>query len=303
MQKFYSNGKLLISGEYVVLDGALSLALPTSFGQTMEVTSNDSECIIWKSLDHEGNPWIEVEFPFKTILEKDDKQLKNETDRRLVSILHTISKLNSELFKTGKGSEITTTLDFPRDWGLGSSSTLINNLAQWANIDPYKLLALTFGGSGYDIACASHNKGITYQLDKTPIVKEVGFNPEFKDKLYFVHLNQKQNSREGISHYKEAKGKIDNFIKVINTITLDMLSCKTLPEFQMLMEEHENIIGSITKQTPVKESLFPDFNGSIKSLGAWGGDFILAASESNPKAYFEAKGFHTVLPFKEMILK
>ena len=32
-QTFYSNGKLLITGEYVVLDGAKALALPTKFGQ------------------------------------------------------------------------------------------------------------------------------------------------------------------------------------------------------------------------------------------------------------------------------
>ena len=32
---FYSNGKLLITGEYVVLDGAKALALPTKYGQNL----------------------------------------------------------------------------------------------------------------------------------------------------------------------------------------------------------------------------------------------------------------------------
>ena len=36
-QTFYSNGKLLITGEYVVLDGAKALALPTKFGQSLVV--------------------------------------------------------------------------------------------------------------------------------------------------------------------------------------------------------------------------------------------------------------------------
>ena len=35
--RMYSNGKLLISGEYVILDGALSLAVPTLFGQYLEI--------------------------------------------------------------------------------------------------------------------------------------------------------------------------------------------------------------------------------------------------------------------------
>ena len=36
---FYSPGKLLLTGEYVVLDGAKSLAIPTIFGQSLNITS------------------------------------------------------------------------------------------------------------------------------------------------------------------------------------------------------------------------------------------------------------------------
>jgi hypothetical protein len=52
----------------------------------------------------------------------------------------------------------------------------------------------------------------------------------------------------------------------------------------------------------VKNSLFSDFNGTVKSLGAWGGDFVLVVSNENPTAYFKSKGFETVLPYKDMIL-
>ena len=47
---YQSNGKLLLTGEYVVLDGALSLAVPTKFGQSMHVENIDQPKIIWKSL-------------------------------------------------------------------------------------------------------------------------------------------------------------------------------------------------------------------------------------------------------------
>ena len=33
--------------------------------------------------------------------------------------------------------------------------------------------------------------------------------------------------------------------------------------------------------------LFNDFKGAIKSLGAWGGDFILATAKQDPTAYFK----------------
>ncbi len=55
-----------------------------------------------------------------------------------------------------------THLDFPRDWGLGSSSTLINNVAQWAQVDPFDLHFKVSNGSGYDIACANEDSPIVY---------------------------------------------------------------------------------------------------------------------------------------------
>ena len=57
-QKFYSHGKLLISGEYAVLDGALALAVPTRFGQHMSVRENNSGILSWTSLDENGNAWF-----------------------------------------------------------------------------------------------------------------------------------------------------------------------------------------------------------------------------------------------------
>jgi mevalonate kinase len=45
--KFYSNGKFLITGEYLILDGAKSLAVPTKFGQELKIDSNDSKFIEW----------------------------------------------------------------------------------------------------------------------------------------------------------------------------------------------------------------------------------------------------------------
>ena len=39
---FYSNGKVLLTGEYAVLNGSLSLALPSIYGQYLEVKNNES---------------------------------------------------------------------------------------------------------------------------------------------------------------------------------------------------------------------------------------------------------------------
>ena len=42
---FYSNGKLLLTGEYVVLDGATALAIPTKYGQYLEISASEKKGI------------------------------------------------------------------------------------------------------------------------------------------------------------------------------------------------------------------------------------------------------------------
>ena len=80
-----------------------------------------------------------------------------------------------------------------------------------------------------------------------------------------------------------------------------MIKCNTFKYFTLLIDKHEELISKIIKQKTLKAELFNDFKGSIKSLGAWGGDFILVASEENPIRYFKAKGFDVIVPYSEMI--
>ena len=51
---------------------------------------------------------------------------------------------NQDFLAELKGAVIETQLDFLRNWGLGSSSTLINNIAQWANVNPFDLQQKSF---------------------------------------------------------------------------------------------------------------------------------------------------------------
>jgi hypothetical protein len=75
-----------------------------------------------------------------------------------------------------------------------------------------------------------------------------------------------------------------------------------LESFTQLLQQHEILLSTILKTETVKETLFPDFEGAIKSLGAWGGDFVLVVSKENPSSYFNSKGYETVIPYGKMIL-
>lgn len=302
METYRSNGKLLLTGEYVVLDGAISLAVPTQYGQSLTIKPIETQRLYWKSFDNAGNVWFEGVFScndFEIL-----NQHPNDTiAQRLKEILLAAKTLNPEFLNTPHGFEVETQLEFPKNWGLGTSSTLINNIANWANIDAFKLLELTFGGSGYDIACAQHDTAITYQINnKVPRINPVSFRPSFKHHLYFVYLNQKQNSRDGIAHYKALTHDLTSVISEINSITKQMLTCEDLETFKTLITTHESIISKTLQQETVASKFFNDFDGAIKSLGAWGGDFMLIASQDDPTAYFKNKGFFTIIPYSKMIL-
>lgn len=304
-QYYYGHGKLLLTGEFFILDGAKSIALPTNLGQTMSVKykpSNDPK-LYWKSYDSDQKCWFEAIYELWHF-----NCLDNESEDAdiLKSLLIQARKQNVHFLRDEVDVFVETKLEFPITWGLGSSSTLIYNIAQWAYISPFELLQQTFGGSGYDIACAQSFGPITYQLKETgPRWEQQKFSPIFKDNIYFVYLNKKQNTRTSIARYKELDiPDIEKITDKINTITEKILNCIDLKEFEDLVYEHENLLSMALDLPRAKELYFQDYWGAIKSLGAWGGDFVLATSDLGDevtKDYFYKRGFNTVLKYDDII--
>ncbi len=303
--RIHTHGKLLLSGEYFVLDGALALAVPTKKGQELIVEKNpESNQIHWESLDYEGETWFEGFYSIDNldILKADDVAVAGQ----LGNILFEALKLKGQGVNFSEGLKIQTRLDFPRDWGLGSSSTLIAAIAEWLKVDAYDLLWNSFGGSGYDIACALADGPILYQIKEgRPVVTPCQFDPEFKQQLYFVYLGKKQSSRNEIKKYR-SKGKVPgSVITEVNAITEAMLNATSQQDFDQVLQDHEKLVSGELGLSRVKELYFMDFPGQVKSLGAWGGDFVLVSSpmnESETKQWFVDKGFPVVISFDEMVL-
>jgi mevalonate kinase len=299
---FYSNGKLLITGEYLVLDGAKAFALPTKFGQNLIIEESDGNTFDWKSYDSDGSMWFEDVIAFESIIKNEQSDDSKSVKNTLIEILHEAYRMNPDFLTVSKGYKITTELTFPKLWGLGTSSTLINNVAQWLQIDAFELLKSSFGGSGYDIACAQNCSPITYQIvNEKPVVEFVDFDPDFRDKIFFIYLNKKQSSKASIAAYYGKEGSIEKRIPIINAITEKVIRTTTAKEFAIALQNHEIEMSTILEVKTVKEALFSDFDGVIKSLGAWGGDFVMSISKENPTAYFRQRGFGTVIPYAEMI--
>ena len=304
-QIFYGHGKLLLSGEYFVLDGAKALALPTRFGQSLQVRYSKSfdPKLYWKSYDYNGNLWLEATFEFWhfDILDEDPRL----EVILLQKILREARKQNSHFLRDNLNVHVETKLGFPLDWGLGSSSTLIYNIAQWAYISPFELLFNTYGGSGYDIACAQSDGPIIYERKNdgqhwAPII----FNPTFSDKLYFVYLGKKMDSRKAISNYDQKRPHPPEVVIALSSLTDEIIKCSSFEEFEFLISAHEDLISKNLGLEKARKN-FPEFWGEVKSLGAWGGDFVLVTSNrtvAETRNYFARLGYSIFIPYDEMIL-
>lgn len=300
-----ANGKFLLTGEYLVLRGAKALALPLRYGQQMVVSLLDGNGNIlnWSARKLDEN-W------FSVVLNRDTLEIISTDDvakgEKLSQILSAVKALNPQAFSLGDLS-ICTHLEFNPEWGLGSSSTLIANLANWAKIDPYELLRMTFGGSGYDIACASASHPILYSLSAgLPQVTTACFLPSFRDRLFFVYQGKKQSSAKEIAVFKERMQtmRFEKEIEQVSEISESMLSTDSFSDFCALLSEHERIISYCIGREPV-QTHFAGFEGTIKSLGAWGGDFFLAASPMSDyelRRYFAEKGLTTVIRYDDIVL-
>jgi mevalonate kinase len=308
MKRFYSHGKLLLAGEYLVLKGGLALGLPTRLGQDLKITAGSGSHLIWESYDPEGC-WLRAEYDVdrQRIVSATSYSREEKVDQwaeRLFTILLEAGNLNPDFLTTLKGSMVKTRIGFPKEWGLGSSSSLVNNLASWAGVDAYKLLDKTFGGSGYDVACAQHGRPLLFRRTTIdPEIGEIEYDPKFSDKLFFVYLNRKQSSREAVRKFMSDAVNVEVQRDRIDGLIRELIAVKNLNEFNGLLNEHERILSALLDEPTVKENLFPDYSGTVKSLGAWGGDFILATGEASEMDYFRQKGFQTVIPYDEMIHK
>lgn len=195
-------------------------------------------------------------------------------------------------------------LDFSPEYGFGSSSTLISLLAEWAEVNPLDLHFMVSEGSGFDVACALADGPITYKLrDSTPQYQHISFHPPFQEHIWFAWLGNKQATA---AHLREvAKGikpRFDTIYK-FSELTRAMIEASSLEEFRRSMEEHEEVLSGILGMERIKSS-FTDLPGSVKSLGAWGGDFMMIATEVDRETletYLAKKGIHVLYSYEELV--
>ncbi len=281
MSQFRSSGKLLLSGEYWVLHGAEALAIATVKGQTLHYEDADCE-LHWVAKDHEGSVWMDC--------------VANQ-DPYLARILSAVQKLNGSLPHRGR---VSTQLEFNRNWGWGSSSSLIDLIAQWTGLDPMELHFETSEGSGFDVACARAGGAIAYQKTgpRSAVWNNVASAHWPHEHFGLVYLGGKQDSQREVA--KIRREPLASELDAISALSRHLASSSNAEAWMQGIDELEDRTASWLGMERVQKR-FPGVRATIKSLGAWGGDFALAvAQDPEDLAYFSLNG-HLFLKWSDCV--
>jgi mevalonate kinase len=302
MIQFHAHGKLLLSAEYMVMFGAKALAVPLKKGQTLDLLHKESQqAFSWKAF-YNKKLWFEAAFHPATLKILDTTSIKIAQNLKVLlqACIKMMPSFQESLFR----KDAVTALDFPPEYGFGSSSTLISLLAEWAEVNPLDLHFMVSEGSGYDVACALADGPITYKLrENLPQYQHIPFRPSFQEHIWFAWLGKKQ---ETAPHLREITPRIKPGFDVIykfSELTRAMIEAPTLDEFRRVMDVHEEKLSQILGMEKISTTLSA-LPGSVKSLGAWGGDFVMIASEADRETlanYLLEKGIEVLYSYKELV--
>jgi hypothetical protein len=301
--EYYSKGKLLISGEYLVLQGAKALSVPLKFGQGMKVTETTNPGVILWETHVMDKPWFRAEF------HGSDLEIREASNNRKAFFIRQLLKAGLKYqpgFFPGKdGCCIQNRINFDLEWGLGSSSSLVSNLAHWFDVDLFSFYRESFDGSGFDVFSARADTPVIYQLvGDVPVVEKTKLHPSVAEHLYFVYLGQKQDSQESVRIFKERAVPDPVLIRAVSDLTLEMIAADDPVYFMDLMRQHESLVSGILGRPTARQLMFPGFKGEIKSLGAWGGDFIMACTFLSPgevRSYFKEQKLDVVFSWNDIV--
>ena len=270
-----------MSGEYWVLHGAEALAIATEKGQTLRYEEADCE-LHWVAKDSEDRVWMDC---------------VASQDPHLSRILNAVLKLKGNLPSRGR---VSTKLEFNRNWGWGSSSSLIDLIAQWTGLDPIELHFETSEGSGFDVACARAGGAIAYQKTgpRSAVWNSVASAHWPHEHFGLVYLGGKQDSQREVT--KIRREPLASELDAISALSRHLASSKDAEAWSEAIDELEDRTASWLRMERV-QNRFAGVRATIKSLGAWGGDFALAvAQDPEDLKYFPLNG-HLLLKWSDCV--
>ena len=297
----------MLAGEYLALYGLETFAFPVKFGQKLTVWQSESDGneLKWSSINYLRETWFTTEIDTDSVLEK---TTDNATvSGRICELIQAAKDLNPNFMLKGR-YRVEMELEFDQAFGLGSSSTLVSLVAQWAKVDALVLQEKVFGGSGYDAAVSSVQKPLIYwRNDKNkPNWALWQMDLEVSQNWFLCFPGVKVNSRRSLKEVKERLELIstDSFMMAqLDNILQQIKSADTADAMELSLEIWQAFIAqSLGLKTAYQDLKIEQMKGGLcKYLGAWGGDVFLVNKlilNAN-KDKFESM---EVVPWNEIVL-
>lgn len=269
----------------------------------MKVNETNGAELDWITHDANGKKWFScklnlIDFKIEKTTDEDKAQF-------IQSLIRSSVQLNSDFLSKWKKYKVVSQLEFDPEWGFGSSSTLITNLANWAELSPFELFFETQNGSGYDVATAMAEEAVLYQKDEKELsFEQFEWSNELLKSIYVYYQGHKQNSEEAVKSWSANKNWKSGDVDRISKISEELADCDKVDIAIELFREHDQILSRILSQPALQEE-YPDYKGVIKPLGAWGGDFAMAMHPDTgyTENYLKDKGIETYFLLKDIVLK
>jgi mevalonate kinase len=293
MAEIFSKGKLILMGEYAVLDGADALCLPLKTGQKLNWEPAGDNMIHWNwSYDDKTIAAFTIHASSLSVV----STTKGDASWA-VKLLRLIRMQKQDFLTQGAILEFTNL--FPPEWGLGSSSATISSLCRVADVNPFLVNHRLTGGSGADIAAAVAGRWFYYRNVPEPEATEISTPFAHRDRVYFIYSGKKLATSDHLSGMAKKIKEPD--LSQVSQLTRHFAT-GDLEESMIAVTRHEKLLADVLEMKSIAGS-FPDFGGRIKSLGAWGGDFFMAISTENEdyvRDYFKKKNYNTLFSWEEM---
>lgn len=298
-EKYYSHGKFLLTAEYLVMAGAQAIVLPVNLGQYLRASFTSEDEISWKSY-YRGDLWFEATFyPFTLEIQTASDYERAEYLQDLLKVASLLSSKMPEV----QGLHITTALEFDPSWGMGSSSTLMVNVARLFDVSAFDIHKALSKGSGFDIAAGMTGMPFYFRLQKNQRKIVPARLPDlFYQHAFFVYSGHKADSQKAVNVFHQKQQDLKMPVKYINEITAQFAEVETFEELSRITSEHEIFMEEVLgMKSPLRR--FADYPYGMKSLGAWDGDFFLAlhpGDKSEVERYFYHKECPVVFQANEL---
>jgi len=298
--QYHSNGSFLLTGEYLVSEGSQAIVLPLKKGQTLVIKPIKEDLLIWEDIYNE-------ETLFTAVFSTDQIDIIESTDGEKASFVGDVLKTAMDhlaSLSSLPGYYIKAIHNYPIHLDPGTRPALIACVAEWFNINPFRLSRAIMKDAGYGIAGARSSKPILYQLvDTSPDYKHIALNPSYTGNIYFVYAGDHEGlsgEREQIEH----TGNLPHVIPKIREINKNIIQSGSLEDFEHALLEYEQFLSGLLNEKSVQERLFDDFPGVIKPLVTHNSKFLLVTwkgSMSELREFFAGYNLQTLFQWDELI--